>query len=133
MPTIKISPEISNKLQQYSNFLMTHEYTKSTIDSYKTYLSRFLRWLSVSTEKALCENIKNFLTGEQKNHPKTLYECRAALYQYFELMTGKIFSLNSVSCDDPEIKKTLNTFYEYSIHIKHIKEETAVSEVNHIR
>jgi hypothetical protein len=47
-----------------------NEYSKPTIDEYKTYLSRFLRWTEKSALASISKNINLFLESEKQNHPK---------------------------------------------------------------
>ncbi len=79
MSTIKVSQEVTCQLRNYELFMINNEYSKSTIDGYKTYLSRFLRWSEMNALDLLSKNINLFLENEKQNHPKTLYECRASV------------------------------------------------------
>jgi site-specific recombinase XerD len=133
MSTFKVTKETALQIQQYESFLIDHEYSKSTVDGYKTYLSRFLRWPSFNLKASLFENINNFLRSEQQNHPCTLYECRPALRRYYEMMKGEAYP--SVTCiiESSLTESILKDFFDFSVHVKHIRIATAESEISHVR
>jgi site-specific recombinase XerD len=133
MTNILLLKEPSLQLHQYTQFMLENEYTKSTCDGYKTYLSRFLKWPSLKTQCTLFENINSFLKSEHQNHPKTLYQCRAALYLYFKMIEKAPPPIDSNSTKNSETETILSGFYDYSVNMKHMKKGTAESEVNHVR
>ncbi|HCS75157.1 MAG TPA: hypothetical protein DIW17_14945 [Clostridiales bacterium] len=133
MTRLLLVQEPSLQLHQYIQFMLEHEYTKSTCDGYKTYLSRFLKWPLLAAQCTLFENINSFLKSESQNHPKTLYQCRAALHLYCKMIEKASLPIDSNSTKDSEMEKILSDFYDYSVSIKYMRQGTAKSEVNHVR
>lgn len=67
MSTIKVSPKIRKQLQCYKDYMLSHEYSLVTVNGYKTYLSRSLRWQehAVLGNSSLYENIIKFLLNRK--------------------------------------------------------------------
>jgi hypothetical protein len=91
MSTTKVTPEVKREIERYRVFMQEHEYTLQTTAGYVTYLSRFLRWSEANHRGSLEESITDFLAEQQEASPKTYTECRAAVYQYYKMVTGEPF------------------------------------------
>ena len=133
MPTFKISEDTRRELERFKEHLRKQEYTAATTAGYYTYLSRFLRQTGLLQASALQESIAGFLEAEKENHPQTFKYCRAALRQYFKMVTGVNLKGNSETSTTPAIAGLLQRFRAYSLEIKHIEEGTVASEISHVR
>lgn len=132
MPTFKISEDTRRELEKFKNYMRKQDYTDATITGYCTYLSRFLRRTGLPQADTLKETIEAFLESEKVNNPLTFKYCRAALHLYCMMFGGKPMRRSQTTAT-PELAELLQRFREYSLEVKHIKEATANSEVNHVR
>jgi len=67
------------------------------------------------------------------NNPRTFKYCRAALSLYHLMVSGERLKSSPETTSIPELAGLLQGFREYSLEVKHIKGDTADSEVNHVR
>ena len=132
MPTFKISEDTRRELERFKGYMQKQEYTDATITGYCTYLSRFLRQTGLPRAVTLKKTIESFLETERVNNPLTLKYCRAALHLFYMMVVGKPMSRSQTTAT-PELAGLLQRFREYSVEVKHIKKDTADSEVNHVR
>ena len=96
-------------------------------------MSRFLRQSGLPQASALQEAIEEFLETEKENHSQTFKESRAALRQYFEMVTGGRLKGNPETSPAPAIAGLLQRLRTYSAEIKHLEEGTVASEISHVR
>lgn len=132
MPTFKISEETRHELERFKEYMRKQEYTDASVTGYCTYLSRFLRQTGLPQADILKEVIESFLETERVNSPRTFKYCRAALSLYYMMVVGGRLKSRSEITSTPELAGLLHRFREYSLEVKHIKEDTANSEVNHV-
>ncbi len=133
MPTFKIGEDTRRELERFKGYMRKQEYTDATVTGYCTYLSRFLRQSKLLQTDTLKEAIKAFLESERMNNPRTFKYCRAALSLYYMMISGGRLKTKSETTSTPELAGLLQCFREYSLEVKHIKEDTVNSEVNHVR
>lgn len=133
MPTIKVTSGVKREIERYRGFMLEHEYTTQTTNGYVTYLSRFLRWAEVNHRSCLDGSITEFLAEQRETCPKTYKECRAAVYQYYRMVTGKSFPARIPLERDGEIEAIIKRFCDYSINVKRIRPNSVKREVATIR
>lgn len=133
MPTFKISEDIRCELERFKGYMRKQEYTDASVTGYCTYLSRFLRQTELPQAETLKEAIEAFLETERVNNPRTFKYCRAALSLYYMMVGGGRLKSRPETISTPELAGLLQRFREYSLEVKHIKEDTVNSEVNHVR
>lgn len=134
MSTIRINEGTRIELDRFKAYMQSQEYTGETITGYRTYLSRFLRQQTGLLEAStLKETVETFLETERICHPQTYKDCRAALNLYYRMVTGDKLRERSEPSAGPEISALLQRFRVYSLTVKHLKEGTVASEINHVR
>jgi len=133
MPTFKINEDTRRELKKFKEHLRKQEYTEATATGYNTYLSRFLRQTGLPQAATLQSAIEEFLETEKENCPQTFKYCRAALRQYFKMITGNSLKGNPETSPAPAIADPLQRFRMYSLEIKRLEESTVVSEISHVR
>jgi site-specific recombinase XerD len=130
----KISDTIRHELEKYKQEMRKREYVEATVTGYQTYLSRFLRHQIESVHlDVLKETIRAFLEAERTDCPQTYKECRAALRLYYHITVGGSLKENPKPPPLPAIAALLQRFHAYSREIKHLEEDTIISEINHTR
>jgi site-specific recombinase XerD len=133
MSTIKVTSAVKQEIDRYRQFMLEHEYTAKTATGYSTYLSRFLRRHAQDRINALEKSVSGFLEEQRERNPKTYKECRAAIYLYFKMATGKNFPRYPPNENNPEIDAIVQPFYDYSVGIKQMKTESAKWESASVR
>ncbi len=133
MPTFKISEDTRRELERFKEYMQKQEYSDASVTRYCTYLSRFLRQSELPQADTLKEELEVFLETEKVNTPRTFKYCRAALRLYYMMAGGDKLKSRAETTATPELAGLLQHFREYSLEVKHIKEDTADSEVNHVR
>ncbi|ACL22464.1 hypothetical protein Dhaf_4460 [Desulfitobacterium hafniense DCB-2] len=133
MPTFKISEDTRRELERFKEYMRKQEYSDASVSGYGTYLSRFLRQTELLQADTSKEAFEVFLETEKVNNSRTFKYCRAALSLYYMMVSGNRLKSSTETTSTPELAGQLQHFREYSLQIKHIKEDTANSEVNHVR
>lgn len=134
MPTFKISEDTRRELERFKGYMRKQEYTDASVAMYCTYLSRFLRQTGLLQTGTVKKAIEAFLETERVDNPQTFKYCRASLSLYYMMLSGGRLKKNrSEAPSIPELEGLLQRFRDYSLEVKHIKEETADSEVNQVR
>lgn len=115
-------------------FLEENEYRKSTITSYNTYVSRFLRSSYYDEIKPdFKQQITEFLENEALKAPKTHKDCRAALHTYFKSITGTSYPSDKKEKSISTIEDLLEGFEQFQKSVKYLIDTTATSETNQVR
>jgi site-specific recombinase XerD len=115
-------------------FLEKNEYRKSTITSYNTYVSRFLRSSYYDEIKPdFKQQITEFLENEALKAPKTHKDCRAALHTYFKSITGTSYPSDKKEKSISTIEDLLEGFEQFQKSVNHLIDTTATSETNQVR
>jgi site-specific recombinase XerD len=125
--------EVKREMARYRQFMLEHEYTARTATVYCTYLLRFLNWPAREDVYSLREKISGFLGTQCIGGTKSFKGCRAALYLYYKMATGKSCPKRPPKECNPEAEAILGRFYDYSVSIKHIRPSSAVLEVAFLR
>jgi|LSQX01.1.fsa_nt_gb hypothetical protein len=125
MPTFKINEDTRRELESFKGYMQRQEYTDATITGYRTYLSRFLRQTGLPRTDTLKETIETFLKTEKVDNPRTFKYCRAALHLFYMMVASRAMGRSQITAT-PELAGLLQRFREYSVEIKHIKEDTAI-------
>jgi len=115
-------------------FLEEHEYRESTIISYHTYVSKFLRSNYYNEMKSdLKDQIKEFLENEAFKAPQTLKYCRAALYAYFKFLTKVPYPKAEKEKSINKIEDLLEGFQQFQKSVKYLADTSVISETNQVR
>ena len=131
MPYVFLTASIRQKLDEFRIFLAGCDYQESTIVSYHTYVSKYLRSNHYNKKgTGLKEQIDEFLQGESKKAPKTFKCCRAALYAYFKSQTGSSYSRVLKRNTNNMIEELLDGFREFQKSVKQMAEATITAEAN---
>jgi site-specific recombinase XerD len=134
MPHVLVPLSVKQKLDQLKTFMEKHEYHESTILSYQTYVSRFLRSSYFDEKKPdLKDQINAFLKNQIINSPKTFKYNRAAQYTFYEMEKEIPYLTKSVQIKNEEIENLLFGFRNHLHYIKHLTISTTTSESNYIR
>jgi site-specific recombinase XerD len=134
MPYVFVPLPIKEKLNQFRIFMEDHEYRESTILSYLTYVSKFLR-SDYYDEKVsnLADQINEFLKNETLINSKTLKYCRAALYAFYKSLTNTKYPRIKQENGFAEIENLLFGFQEFQKNVKHLTNPSVISEANQVR
>jgi site-specific recombinase XerD len=113
--------------------MLEHEYTVATAAGYGVYLAQFLRWPVPDTSYSLEKSICVFLNSLDIRNMSVFKLCRASLYLYFMMITGKKHPKKPPKECNPEIEALLKRFYNFSVNIKRIRPSSAIQETALIR
>lgn len=134
MSYVFVSPQVKLILNNFKRFLEEHEYRKDTIQSYSTYVSKFLRSTYCNEkERNFKQQIDEFLATEATSAPQNFKYCRAALYVYYKYSTKVPYPKKTKENLVKQIEDLLTGFQEFQKDVKHLSEATSVSEVSHVR
>jgi len=133
MSTIKVSPEIQWEIDRCRQFMLEHEYTSNTAFGYSTHLSRFLRQAHLPETESFQERISSFIKSQRDSNPENLNSSRAAIYLYYKMITGESFPKRLSKEPNPEVDIIMRKFYEYSINVKRIQPNTALSDISRVQ
>lgn len=134
MANVSVSLPIRQKLDEFKKYLLENEYQTSTIISYQTYASKFLRSDYFNEKDAnIKDQINMFLKNESNIAPKTIIDRRAALYAYYRSLTGKAYPKSAKKSDISEIEVLLIGFQEFEKRIKHLTDASIYSDIAHMR
>jgi site-specific recombinase XerD len=134
MAYVLVSLPIRQKLDEFKKHLLENEYHTSTIISYQTYASKFLRSDYFNEKDAnIKDQINMFLKNESNIAPKTIKDRRAALYAYYRSLIGKAYPKSENKSDISEIEVLFIGFQEFEKRIKHLTDISIYSDIAHMR
>ena len=134
MAYVFLSLPTRQKLDEFKKYLLENEYHESTIISYRTYASKFLRSdFYNENDSNIKDQINMFLKHESRIAPKTIKYRRAALYAYYSSLIGKAFPKNDNKSDIKEVEDFLIGFQEFEEKIKHLAESSICSDIANMR
>ena len=134
MSTIKVSAEIKREIERYRQFMLENEYTPQSTIGYVTHLSRFLRWADKNPSPALRVSITEFLSSQcESTSPKSFKGCRAALRLYYRMLKNEKLPIRPHKECNSEIEAVIEQFYDYSINIKRMCQNSVMREAVNVR
>jgi len=129
----KATAEVERELSRYRQFMLKNEYSVRTVTQYSKCLLRFLYWQARNDENSMKKLISDFLEVSRTHDLITFKNCRAALYQYFKMVTGKSYPKRPLKESNPRIEAILSRFYNYSVNIKRINVDSGMWETVTVR
>ncbi|NQS77007.1 MAG: tyrosine-type recombinase/integrase, partial [Peptococcaceae bacterium] len=134
LPYVSLTLSNRQKLNQFRIFLEENEYRKTTIISYHTYVSKFLRSCYYDGVRSKLKNqINEFLENEAQQAPQTFKYCRAALYAYYSSLAKTPFpKIEKNNCVDT-IEDLVGGFQQFLKKVKHLGDTTILSEISQVR
>lgn len=123
------------QLEELKEFMDVENYGQRTIQIYLNSLSSVPNFPVHTTKRELHEHIKRMLINSKLSHNDSDYKnMRAAVNLWFRMKTGtKIKEYEKTLKPPSQFDDLLQSFYNYSVTIKQILAETAVSECSHVR
>ena len=131
-----LSVPIENSLNNFSSYLIKHEYQKSTINHYRKYLSEFLKFQSHCNKSACLEEHVFQYLGSIKPHlsKQSNYKyVRTALFRFYAMKTGTEISRHNTPETSETLKKYLAGFSEYLKNVRELSDLTIHTEIYYSR
>lgn len=133
MPSTINTTEAHLERQRFKKYAREQEYTEETTTSYCRYVSQFLEQYGIPPKEIFRDSVLAFLTARQAEYPKSHKYCRAALKLYYQMVIGDKLKMRPDRIVASDVAILLKRFYDYSVDVKHLKEETVIAEIDHVR
>ena len=122
-------------LNRFQSYLTENHYGSRTIEEYCEAIVELDINEQIIESKILYEHINSKLIAQAKHSSDYIKKCqKAASSRYFEMITGiHVRGMKLKPEASNSVDSILSSFADYSIHIKHMLENTAKAECSHVR